>query len=137
MAREFSTRIDTQKQTYWIGIFCNWESSGETVRAYCVRHGLKETQFYWWKRVLQTRGQWKPGQCGKRSKLPPEKSSLPFAEVQLQESAAPEISEPRETARSEARLELCVGERFRIRIRPGFDPFTLEGLLSVLEGRGC
>ena len=137
MAREYKPRIDTEKQAFWIQTFSNWESSGETVRAYCVRHKLKETQFYWWKRVLQARGQWKPGQSGTRSKQTPEKPSVPFAEVELKESASPEISEPRQTEQVEARLELCVGDRFRIRIRPGFDPFTLEGLLSVLEGRGC
>jgi hypothetical protein len=102
-----------------------------------VRHGLKETRFHWWKRVLQARGKWKAGQSGSGSKLSPKKSSVAFAEVHLQESALPENSEPRQGVRAEETLELCVGERFRVRLGAGFDPLTLERLLSVLEGRGC
>lgn len=129
MATDPSTRIDEEKQAFWIRILERWESGGKTVRSYCAGHGLKETQFYWWKRELQARGRWKPGQSGKRPKHTAGTPSIPFAEVHLKESASPEISE--------ARLEVCVGDRFRVRIAEGFDPQTLERLLSVLEGRGC
>ena len=62
MAAETPKRIDTKKQALWIRTLDQWESSGETARAYCVRQGLKETQFHWWKKVLQDRGKWKPEQ---------------------------------------------------------------------------
>jgi transposase len=128
MARDLSNRIDTEKQAFWIRTLAQWESSGDSARAYCLGHGLKETQFHWWKKVLQDRGKWKPGSSGKPSTLSPEKPSVSFAAVELRESIPSEISEP---------LELCVGDRYQIRIPPGFDPFTLERVLSVLEGRGC
>ena len=129
-------RIDTQKQAFWIRTLRKWESSGEAARAYCVRHGLKETQFHWWKKVLQNRGKWKPGQSGDASMLCPEEPSVRFAAVDLRESLPAEISEPKEAARA-VELELCVGDHYRVVIPAGFDPFTLERVLSVLEERGC
>jgi hypothetical protein len=129
-------RIDTQKQAFWIRTLRKWESSGETARAYCLGHDLKETQFHWWKKVLQDRGKWKPGQSGNTLTLSPEQPSVHFAAVDLRESLPAEISEPKEAARA-TELELCVGGHYRVVIPAGFDPCTLERVLSVLEGRGC
>ena len=86
MAGASPKRIDTEKQTFWIRTLKQWESSGEAARAYCVRHGLKETQFYWWKKVLQDRGKWKPVQSRETSTLSTEQPSVPFAAVDLRES---------------------------------------------------
>ena len=136
MAAAPSKRIDTKKQAFWIRALNQWESSGETARAYCVRHGLKETQFHWWKKVLQHRGKWKPGQSGDASTLSLEEPSVRFAAVELRESLSAETSEPQEAARA-TELELCVGGHYRVVIPAGFDPCTLEQVLSVLDGRGC
>lgn len=137
MAGASPKRIDTKKQAFWIRTFKQWESSGDSARAYCVRHGLKETQFHWWKKVLQIRGKWKPGQTGKASTLTPEQPSVGFAAVELRKSLPAEISERQEAARAGEPLTLCVADGYQIRIPPGFDPCTLERVLSVLERRGC
>lgn len=137
MAGASPKRIDTKKQAFWIRTFKKWESSGDSARAYCARHGLKETQFHWWKKVLQNRGKWKPGQSGNASRLSPEQPSVTFAAVELRESVSAEISEPQEAALATGTLTLCVADRYQIRIPRGFDPFTLERVLSILEGRGC
>jgi hypothetical protein len=136
MAAETPKRIDTKKQALWIRTLNQWEASGETARAYCIRKGLKETRFHWWKKVLQDRGKWTPGQLGDGSMLCPEEPSVRFAAVELRESLPAENSEPQEVART-AELELCVGDHYRVVIPPGFDPCTLERVLSVLDGRGC
>ena len=114
-----------------------WESSGETARAYCVRKGLKETRFHWWKKVLQDRGKWKPGESGEASTLLGEQPSVAFAAVEVRESAPLEISEPQQAHRAAGTLELCVGEQYRVVLPAGFDPVTLQRVLSVLDGRGC
>ena len=133
MAAGTPKRIDTKKQAFWIRAMKQWESSGDSARAYCVRHGLKETQFHWWKKVLQHRGQWKPGWSGDGSTLSPEQPSAPFAAVELRESLpAVQVAGP-----AAEPLELYVADRYQIRVPPGFDPFTLERVLSVLERRGC
>jgi hypothetical protein len=138
MAGASPKRIDTKKQAFWIRTLEQWESSGDSARAYCVRKGLKETRFHWWKKVLRDRGKWKPGQPGNRSKLSPEQQpSIPFAAVELRESVPLEISEPQKEGPAAGTLTLCMGDRYQIRIPAGFDPCTLERVLSVLEGRGC
>lgn len=137
MAGGSPKRTDRKKEAFWIRTFKKWESSGESARAYCVAHGLKETQFRWWKKVLQDRGKWKPGQSGNASTLSPGQPSVTFAAVELRESLPAEISELQEAGSAAEPLELCVADRYQIRIPPGFDPFTLERVLSVLEGRGC
>jgi hypothetical protein len=136
MAAETPKRIDTKKQALWLHTLKQWESSGETARAYCVRHGLKETQFHWWKKVLQHRGTWKPRQSGKASTISPEQPSAPFAAIEVRGTTPDDISEPQGAGRS-AELELCVGDHYRVVIPPGFDPFTLERVLSVLHSRRC
>ena len=137
MAGASPKRIDTKKQALWIRELKQWESSGETARTYCVRNGLKETQFHWWKKVLQNRGKWKPRQSGDASTLSPEEPSVRFAAVELRESIAAEISQPLEAGPAAEPITLCVADRYQIRIPPGFDPFTLERVLSVLDRRGC
>ena len=137
MAGASPKRIDREKQAFWIRTLKQWESSGEAARAYCFQHGLKETQFHWWKKVLQNRGKWKPGQSGDASTLSPEEPSVPFAAVELRESPPAEVSEPHESALPAEPLEVRVGEHYRVVIPPGFDPVTLEQVLSVLDGRGC
>ncbi len=133
MATGIPKRIDTEKQAFWIRTLKRWESSGETARAYCVRHGLKETQFHWWKKVLQRRGKWKPGHCEDARTVSQEQPSVAFAEVDLRESfPAVQVAAP-----AAEPLELSVAERYQIRIPAGFDPFTLEQVLCVLDGRGC
>ena len=133
MAGATPKRIDTNKQALWIRTLRQWESSGYSARAYCVGHGLKETQFHWWKKVLQHRGKWKPRPCGSASRPSPEQPTAPFAAVELRESLpAVQVAAP-----AAEPLELSVAERYQIRIPPGFDPFTLEQVLCVLDGRGC
>ena len=133
MAGASPKRIDTKKQAFWVRTLRKWESSGETARAYCARHGLKETQFHWWKKVLEHRGKWKRGHCGNAPTVSAEQPSVAFAAVELRESLpAVQVAAP-----AAEPLELSVAERYQIRIPPGFDPFTLEQVLCVLDGRGC
>ncbi|MCA8985882.1 MAG: hypothetical protein KDA76_19360 [Planctomycetaceae bacterium] len=39
----------------WRERLASWRASGLNVRAFCLRHGLTETSFYYWKRELRTR----------------------------------------------------------------------------------
>ena len=39
----------------WRERVTSWQSGGLTVREFCLRHGLRETAFYFWKRELQAR----------------------------------------------------------------------------------
>ena len=39
----------------WRSRVASWQSGGLTVREFCLRHGLRETAFHFWKRELQAR----------------------------------------------------------------------------------
>ena len=39
----------------WRERVASWQSGGLTVREFCLRHGLRETAFHFWKRELQAR----------------------------------------------------------------------------------
>ena len=40
------------KRQQWTEQIERWRSSGDSVRAFCRRHGLSEASFYWWRREL-------------------------------------------------------------------------------------
>ena len=81
--------------------------SEESQASYCVRHGLRTTQFTYWKKKL--------------SQL---SSSSKFISLPLQ------LSRGKVSAGSSLYLEY--GGRFRIEVPKGFDTSTLEELLHTL-----
>ncbi|MCC6682064.1 MAG: IS66 family insertion sequence element accessory protein TnpB [Phycisphaeraceae bacterium] len=46
---------DMDKEAFWRLAFSEQQSSGLSVRAFCVREGLKENNFYAWRRQLARR----------------------------------------------------------------------------------
>lgn len=48
-------RRDIEKEGFWRGMLGEVEGSGLSVRAFCRERGLKEAQFYAWRRELRMR----------------------------------------------------------------------------------
>lgn len=46
---------DPVLERQWRERVVSWKSGGLTVREFCLRHGLRETAFHFWKRELQAR----------------------------------------------------------------------------------
>lgn len=46
---------DPDLEHQWRERVARWATSGRSVRAFCLQHGLIETSFYYWKRELQAR----------------------------------------------------------------------------------
>ncbi|CAN5290186.1 hypothetical protein BH11PLA2_BH11PLA2_10830 [soil metagenome] len=46
---------DPVREQFWRDAITDWQSSGLSVRAYCVRHQLTETAFRYWQRELRLR----------------------------------------------------------------------------------
>ena len=42
-----------QKRERWAHEIARWQRSGESVRAFCRRRGLKEPSFYYWRRRIE------------------------------------------------------------------------------------
>lgn len=53
MARD--TRRDLKKEEFWRGRLVAQAGSGLSVRAWCRRHGVRESGFYWWRTRLARR----------------------------------------------------------------------------------
>ena len=44
---------DAEKEKFWRGKMAEYEKGGLTVREFCARDGLREVQFYYWRRELK------------------------------------------------------------------------------------
>ena len=88
-----------------------------SVREFCRRRRLKESQFYWWRDNLRT----SPG----RPQKPIPSSAASFALVSDGEGMG------------DAGIELVLGDGRRVRIRQGVDEETLRSVLAALESVRC
>ena len=50
-----TSQRDPVRERQWRERVASWNSSGLTVREFCLRHGLTEASFYFWKRELPAR----------------------------------------------------------------------------------
>jgi transposase-like protein len=46
---------DPGRERYWRDVMADWQSSGLSIRAYCLQHRLAETAFHYWRRELRQR----------------------------------------------------------------------------------
>jgi transposase len=110
---------DAAKQRRWLALIRMWLDSDLCVRDFCHRHRLKEPCFYAWRRTLSKRG---------LLQLP-----APAAFVQLTASPPPPSPPPSPSTPTAAEIELVLDQRLTLRVRPGFDPDTLQRLLRLLQ----
>jgi transposase len=110
---------DAAKAGYWQKTLGEAARSGMSIREFCRRRRLKESQFYWWQRRL------KPGrQEGTMSRLGVHEKAASFALVS-------------DEAGMDAGIELVLGGGRRLRIRKGVDEETLRAVLGALEPARC
>jgi transposase-like protein len=115
-----SQKRDVEKERYWQKIIREAVRSGMSIREFCRRGRLRESQFYWWQRKLKAgreeRTLRRPGDHG---------GSASFALVS-------------DEARTiDAGIELVLGDGRRLRIRRGVDEGTLRAVLAALESPRC
>ena len=46
---------DLQRERLWRRTFLAWQSSGQSIRAFCEEHELNESAFYFWRKELHKR----------------------------------------------------------------------------------
>lgn len=49
------TKLDLEKQRYWLALIKRWQASGMTQMAFCKQEGISDKQFYYWYRQLRRR----------------------------------------------------------------------------------
>ena len=132
MARGISHR-DVTKEQYWREQLAGQPGSGLSVRAYCRRHRLRESAFYFWRKELARRGvSVEPGPT--------------FVPVYLSEDLAGRDATATERgdegALSAGRriggcIEIVLSGGRQVRLHGPVDRSSLIDVLAVLEGRPC
>ncbi|HUY13421.1 MAG TPA: hypothetical protein VMX16_07305 [Terriglobia bacterium] len=111
---------DARKARYWQQTLAEAARSGLSIREFCRRRRLKESQFYWWQHRL-------------RMARPEGAISKPGARGGPESFAL--VSE--EGGAMDAGIELVLGGGRRLRLRKGVDEETLRAVLAALEPAGC
>lgn len=117
-----SRQRDVEKERYWGKVIREAARSGQSIRAFCREHNVKESQFYWWQRKLrELEGERRPGEDVGKSR----------GEVA---SFALVSDEP---GQLDAGIELVLADGRRLRIGRGVDEETLRTVLAAVESHGC
>lgn len=110
---------DVEKARFWQSAIREAARSGVSVREFCRRRKLHESQFYWWQRRLSlTR------QTAKRAN----QRAAGHASFAL-------VSD--EPGATDAGIELVLAGGRRLRIARGVDEATLRAVLAAVEPEGC
>ena len=113
-------RQDVKKARLWQSTIREAAKSGLSIREFCRRRKLKESQFYWWQRRLSmSRRAGVGGQKG------PSDGPASFALVSGEPGA------------NDAGIELVLADGRRLRIARGVDEATLRAVLAAVEAAGC
>jgi len=128
-------RCDLARRQQWQTAIQQWQSSGQSVRAFCRQEGLKESAFFFWRRelALQDRADAAsppPPSCKRKTSSPvePTGAAARFLPVQVVAGHDP---------RRAGDIEIVLGSGRAVRVPPQFDRQTLADLLAVLEAPSC
>jgi hypothetical protein len=116
---------DANKQNRWLELIRRWQQSHLTIREFCERQQISEASFFSWRRVLRQRGLLDEPADPQTAKLAP--PSLAFVKL------TPVAPEPA----AAVAIELVLGDRRVLRVRPGFDGNLLLELVRLLEEPTC
>ena len=108
---------DVEKARFWRSTIREAARSGISVREFCRRRKLHESQFYWWQRRLALSG--------------------PRPRTQTCTGPASFALVSEEPGGSDAGIELVLAGGRRLRIARGVDEATLRAVLAAVEPDGC
>jgi hypothetical protein len=113
-------RSDAKKARYWQARLGEAARSGVSIREFCRRHRLRESQFYWWQRKLRV------GQEERTARRPGVNGNQASFALVSDEAGASDVG-----------IELLLGDGRKLRIRQGVDEETLRSVLAALEQPRC
>jgi transposase-like protein len=145
-------RGDPRRRQFWEGVVRRCQEGGQSVRAFCLAEGLRESAFYFWRRRLARRrppsgaaGQPRAGTPTLAQAAPstkrrsgPRHRPASFLPVRVvgPASGSPASGRPAATETSRG-VEIVLADGHIVRVPTGFERQTLVDVLSVLEGRPC
>lgn len=105
---------DWHKETAWRRKLRQQAESGQSVRAWCRRHRITETAFYWWRKELLRR----------------DAEGRPATFVPVEVATAPARDD-------DGAIEIVLAGGRRVRLTGPVAGQTLATVLDVLERRSC
>jgi hypothetical protein len=116
-----SRREDRErKMAGWLGQLQSWKASGEALSAYARSQGVEPWSMYYWRKVLQRKGQWpqEPGGPDREQSaaVAPDSTRAPvrFARVRLQEASRSSVVTVRVTLLNGRRVEIELEDTQRL-----------------------
>ena len=117
-----SGKADAEKARYWQRTISEAARSGMSIREFCRRRRLRESQFYWWQRKLKAGRDARTVRSRRRG-------------INGNQASFALVSE--EAGATDAGIELVLGDGRKLRIRQGVDEETLRSVLAALEPARC
>jgi hypothetical protein len=105
---------DLTKEAAWRRRLAEHADSGQSIRAWCRRHRVKEAAFHWWRRQLARRDT--------------EAQASSFVPVHLADNPARD---------GDGQIEIELTDGRRVRVMGTVDREMLTQVLDVLERRAC
>ena len=115
LKRPQSIHCPTAPERKWAQLLERWRKSGQEGRAFCRRHGLRESTFRFWLCEIPARARRREAQKRPLRLLP--------TRIVSASSAVPTMHP----------LEVLVGHGRAIRVGPDFDPALLDRIVRALE----
>jgi len=117
-------RRDLAREAVWRRRVDRQADSGQSVRAWCRKHGVTETAFYWWRRELARRD---------AERKPPARrnagrQAASFVPVRVTEGPARD---------GDSQIEIVLTDGRRVRVAGPVNREMLTDVLDVLERRAC
>jgi hypothetical protein len=115
-------RVDRNsgKEQFWRGMVRQWDPCKQTVREFCVEHGVSEPSFYAWRRTIAKRDRQAAAELVSAPPVTGDRPTFVPVQVVAGTAAAP-------------MLEVMVNRKRVIRVPADFDATALRRLLAVLE----
>ena len=130
MAKRGGKRRDPAREKLWRRTIREQQRSGLAVRDFCLREGLKDWTFRWWRQELVRRDRCPSSDARREGEGEPTEAAPVFLPVRVVDLApfSPRPAPP---------IEIVLPTGPTVRVPFGFDPRTLGDVLAVLEGRPC
>lgn len=140
-----------QKEAAWRRRVRRHAESGQSVRAWCRRHGVAEAAFYWWRRELARRDSEQtparrnvgrsPATRRGAEQLPSQRNmethTAAFVPVCVSDAPARADDLPHSVARDDSSIEIVLTDGQRVRLTGPVNGQALADVLDVLEHRAC
>jgi hypothetical protein len=130
MAKRGGKRRDPAREKFRRRTIRDQERSGLAIRAFCLREGLKDWTFRWWRQELARRDRSTPSDPRREEEGQPTQAAPIFLPVRVVDTQSLSPQPP-------PAIEIVLPAGPTVRVPRGFDPQTLGDVLAVLEGRRC